>query len=328
MSKPNWSQPHITPAIEQPPGGGGDRRVAHPLVVAIILNWNNARDTLRCLQSVHASDYAPLRVLVVDNASHDDSLAVIRAHAPDIEVMANAENLGYAGGNNVGIQRAIEHGADYVLLLNDDTVIDPAMVSALVTAARQCPDGGIFGPKVYSLEEPGVLLSAGAALGRWSELTSRALGCVDDGRWDHLTEVDYLWGCALLVSRQAIAAAGMLDPAFFAYHEDIDWCYRIRAAGYKVLFVPQAKAWHPDTRRWREESALVTYYMSRNHLQLISKHHLGTGEMLGSLATFARRLVSWSVRPKWRHKRHQRDALARALFDFTRGRFGRADHIH
>jgi GT2 family glycosyltransferase len=299
-----------------------------PAVTAIILNWNDAADTVRCLQSVYASDYGALRVLVVDNGSRDDSVAVIRRHYPHIDLIVNAENLGYAGGNNVGVERAIAQGADYVLILNDDLVVDPTMVSALVTAAQDHPEGGIFGPKVYSLDEPNVLLSTGAGLGRWSELTSLALGCVDDGRWDRMAEVDYLWGCAVLVSRRAIAKAGMLDVDFFAYHEDIDWCYRIRAAGYKVLFVPHAKSWHPDTRRWRQESALVTYYMSRNHLRLIAKHHLGTAEMLGSLATFVRRLVSWSVRPKWRHKRHQRDALARALLDFARGRSGRADHIH
>jgi GT2 family glycosyltransferase len=296
----------------------------NPHVSIIILNWNNASDTLRCLASVVASDYAPYEAIVVDNASQDDSVVVIRERYPQVKILRNVENLGYADGNNVGIAYALDHGADYALVLNDDTVVAPDMLSALVRAAEADPRAGMLGPKVYSLEEPQVLLTTGAELAAGSEIINPAMGTTDRGQWDKQAEVGYLWGCAVLARRQVIQKVGMLDPRFFAYQEDIDWCYRIRAAGYKCLFVPEAHCWHPDTRPGRGDSALVTYYMSRNHLLFVIKHRLGARELIRSLAVYMRRVMSWSLRPKWRHKRPQRDALVRAMLDFALGRYGKA----
>jgi GT2 family glycosyltransferase len=262
-----------------------------PRLVAVVLNWNNAPDTLRCL---------------------------------DLALLENRENLGYAGGNNVGIQYALDRGADYVLLLNDDAVVAPDALSALLDAAQDHPGVGFLGPKVLSLEEPRQLLSAGGILDREWRSSHRGADELDEGQFDELAEVDWLSGCALLVSREAIRRVGMLDPAFFAYHEDVDWCYRGRQAGLGVLLVPGAKVWHPDTRVQQLDSPLVTYYMARNSLLFLSKHRLGTDLLLRRLGRYLYRLVSWSIRSGWRHKRQQRDALLRAVLDFGRRRFGRS----
>lgn len=298
--------------------------MSKPAVAAIILNWNNAPDTLRAVEAVYKTGYQPLEVVVVDNASRDDSVACIRAAFPQATLLVNAENQGYAEGNNVGLRHALAQGADYLLVLNDDTVVAPDMIDALVEAAEADTRAGILGPKVYTLEQPNVILSAGAYLEKGGHITTPALGSVDEGQWDQVADVGYLSGCAVLVRRAAAEKAGLLDAQFFAYQEDIDWCYRIRDAGFRCLYIPQARCWHPDTRTGRENSPLVTYYMSRNHLLFVRKHRLGAGEMARSLAVFLRRILSWSLRPKWRYKRPQRDALARALFDFALGRFGKA----
>src|SRR5690606_10685761 len=206
---------------------------------------------------------------------------------------------------NVGIDYGMKQGADYILVLNDDAVVAKDMIDALVQAAETDQRAGILGPKVYTLEQPNVILSTGAYLARGSQIITPALGEVDQGQWDRLEDVGYLSGCAVLVRREAIEKAGMLDERFYLYQEDIDWCYRIRAAGYRCLYIPQARCWHPDTRTGREYSALVTYYMTRNHLLFVKIHKLGTQEMIVSLAVFIRRALSWSLRPKWRDKRPQ-----------------------
>jgi GT2 family glycosyltransferase len=295
-----------------------------PFVGVIILNWNNSEDTICCLDSVYKSTYQSFEAIVVDNASRDDSVVRIRESFPNVTILVNQENLGYVGGNNVGIEYAVQWGADYVLILNDDTVVAPDMISNLVSTAEIEQNAGILGPKVYTLEQPNVLLSTGAYLKSGSEIYTPALGTVDHGQWDQQPDPGYLSGCAVLVKRKVMDEVGMLDPKFFAYQEDIDWCYRIREAGYRCVLVPGAKCWHPDTRTGRENSPLVTYYMSRNHLLFVIKHKLGLVELIRSIGVFVRRILSWSLRPKWQYKRPQRDALVRALIDFLMGRFGKA----
>jgi GT2 family glycosyltransferase len=119
----------------------------------------------------------------------------------------------------------------------------------------------------------------------------------------------------------------MLDEEFFAYHEDADWCYRGKQAGFRALFVPAARVWHPDTRRRDLDSPTVTYYISRNRLLFVRKHGLGIGKIIQTVARYMVLAANWSVRPKWRRKRHQRDALIRAVTDFLRGRSGRAEWL-
>lgn len=298
-----------------------------PEVTTIILNWNNASDTLACLGSTAAIDYAKHRVIVVDNGSTDDSVDIITGEYPEVTVLETGANLGYTGGNNRGIEYALKDSCDYVWLLNDDVTVAPDSLSALVLVAESEPKAGFLGPKVHMREDPQRLLSAGGKLGENWRPQHRGIGELDQGRFDEVAEVDYLSGCALLVSRRLIEKAGGLDNDFFAYHEDIEWCYRGRQAGFRVLFVPEAKVWHPDTLRRDAESALVTYYMSRNQLLFLAKHHLGLGVLARCLATYALRVVNWSIRPKYRHKRHQRDALLRAMLDVLLGRFGEAESL-
>ncbi len=155
----------------------------------------------------------------------------------------------------------------------------------------------------------------------------RGLGELDVGQFGGPATVDYLTGCAVLVRRALIESVGALDERFFLYEEDVEWCYRGRRAGFQSVLVPQAKVWHPDTRRRDELSARVTYYTTRNKLLLIRVHRLGGRVVAAHLLRHARTLASWTVRPKWRHKRAQRRALVRALLDAARGRWGAAEGV-
>jgi GT2 family glycosyltransferase len=295
-----------------------------PKVAILVLNWENAADTLRCLQSLSQLDYDAHQVIVVDNGSTDDSAAAIAASYPAVVILESRENLGYTGGNNLGIAHALEHGCDYIWLLNDDVIVARDSLSLLMSVALAQPKVGLLGPMVRMCKDPQRILSAGGRLDRDAHPQHRGMGELDEGQFDRVAEADYLSGCALLVSRELVEEIGGLDDDFFAYYEDVEWCYRAKQAGFQVLFVPEARVYHPDTRRRDAVSALVMYYMSRNQLLFIAKHRLGPGAMARHLATYVLWIMNWSVNSKWRHKRRQRDALLRAMLDFSFGRFGRA----
>lgn len=298
-----------------------------PFVAIIILNWNQPKDTLACLAAVAALDYPAVLTLVVDNGSTDDSVERIRAACPNMEIIETGANQGYTGGNNAGIRRALAHGAAYIWLLNDDTIAAPNSLSVLVRAAEADPGAGFIGPLVRMRERPDLILSAGGVLGPDMRPRHRGLGELDEGQYNKIAEADFLSGCALLVSRSTIERIGLLDEAFFAYGEDVEWCSRGSRAGLKVLFVPQAVVWHPDTRQRDENSARVMYYITRNHLLFLRKHRLGAGNLARALLRNVILLANWTLNPKWRRARPKRDALWLALRDFALGRFGKSKDL-
>ncbi len=301
--------------------------IALPSVFAVVLNWNNAPDTINCVTSLRQLKYPDCQVLVVDNGSQDNSVTQIRQRFPEVPILELQENLGYAGGNNRGIEHALNQGCDYVWLLNDDVTVASGALSALMAVALDEPRAGFLGPKVYMREDPQRILSAGGKFSNDWHPEHRGMGELDEGQLDRIADVDFLSGCALLVRRRLVEEVGGLDNDFFAYCEDVEWCYRAKTAGFKLLYVPEATVWHPDTRLRDANSPLVTYYISRNHLLFLAKHRLGTGTVFRSLAVNLLRIMNWSIRPKWRHKRHQRDVLLWAMLDFSRGRIGRARYF-
>lgn len=298
-----------------------------PSVCIIILNWNNARDTLACLDAVKQLTYPNFSTLVVDNHSADDSLAQIRAKHPQAELLPLAQNFGYTGGNNRGIQHALQAGFDYVWLLNDDLVVAPDALTHLMAAAVAEPKAGILGPKVCTSEDRQTILSAGGTLVNGWQLQQHGAGQQDQGQYDQLTDVDFIMGCAMLVRRDVIEQVGLLEERFFAYEEDLDWCYRTKQAGFRVLYVPAAVTWHPDTSQRDEFSTRVVYYMARNKLIFVRKHQLGLGVFSQVILHDLKTLTSWTLRKRWQNKREQRNALALALLDFFRGKDGRCEWI-
>jgi len=295
-----------------------------PRIGVILVNWNRAADTLRCLASVLASAYDNYEVVVVDNASGDGSAEAIEAAQPGLTLLRNPVNAGFAGGNNLGIRHCLARGADYVFLLNNDAVVDPSALSALAAAAAAHPQVGFLGAKICALEDRRVVLSAGGVLRDGWQPAHCGMGEADAGQPAEPAAVDYLSGAALLAGRRAVETIGLLDEDFFLYYEDVEWAYRARRAGFQVWIVPAARVYHPDTRRRDQDSAVVTYYAARNSLLFAKKHRLGYAVFLRLWLSHGRNLLSWSLRPRWRHKRRQRDALARGLRDFAWGRWGPA----
>lgn len=217
----------------------------HTKVAVILVNWNGREVTLDCLRSLRAVRSHALHVLVVDNASTDGSVEAIQLNFPEAEILQQSSNLRFAGGNNAGIKRALELNAEYILLLNNDTVVDPSVVQALVgrmDADQQC---GMVAPKIYYYDRPEVLWFAGAKVSFWTG-TMRHIGIreVDCGQHDRARETDYATGCCTLIRSSVVRAAGVLDESYFMYGEDADWSMRVKRAGYTVWYEPEGKVWH------------------------------------------------------------------------------------
>jgi GT2 family glycosyltransferase len=284
-----------------------------PKASIIVLNWNDAPSTLDCLESLAQLEYDPYEILVVDNGSTDDSVSQIRQRYPNVLLLETGHNLGYAEGNNVGIRHALGRGAEYLFLVNNDVSVGPRALIRLVSIAQRFPDTAFLGPKIYHREDVRRIQSAGADLDFLWRSRQRGLDELDRGQCDALQEVDYVIGAAVLVRARLLDEIGLLDPGFFLYREDVDWCLRARCLKYRVLYVPQAEVWHRSHHVREHELPRVTYYMTRNSLMLVRKHHGGSTRLALLLLRHMLTAATWTIRPKWRHKRDERNALLKGI---------------
>jgi len=296
--------------------------MAQPYVITIILNTNRRADTLECLTSLLQSTYARHKAIVLDNHSTDGSVEAIRAAFPTVEIVALEQNLGYAGNNNVGIELALSQGADWVFVLNEDTILDPGCLEQLITVGESDPRIGIVGPMVYHHDEPSVIQSAGGWLGpKWNSL-HLAKDEPDRGQFSTPHTVEWISGCAILVRRPVIEQVSMLDARFFYYWEETEWCVRARKAGWQIMHVPSAKLWHKGVQRNYHPKPSLTYYSTRNRLLFLTKHRAPLQAQVNAWAQIARTLTSWTVKPKWRSMREHRNAMWRGVLDFLQQRWG------
>ena len=243
-------------------------------VYIIILNWNGKEDTIECLESLKHITYSNYEILLVDNGSTDGSVECLRERYPRLEIIETGVNLGFAEGNNVGMRRAMNEGAEYVLLLNNDTVVDSEFLGELVKVAESDPKIGFAGPKVYYYDYDGrkdVLNFAGGKLNMWKGLSYHiGVNEIDNGQYNEIKKVDYAEGSCLFVSKEVINKIGLLDPIYFTYWEENDWCVRGKNAGYRSFFVPKAKIWHKIGAS--NVSQKNIYYMTRNKFWFMRKY--------------------------------------------------------
>lgn len=301
---------------------------ASPAVAIVILNWNNAPDTIECLESTSRLDYANLRTLVVDNGSTDGSAEAIRAAYPDIEILALEGNLGYAEGNNVGIREALKQSPDYVFVLNNDVFLEPDALTRLVAAMEAAPQAAMAGPRVYCTDPAGAIFAEGSFV-RWSRGRIEHRGMY--GRADeNLTgpePVDFLVGCGVLIRSSLIERIGLLDPGFFLNYEDVEWGVRAARSGFRSLYVPDAVLYHKVSATLGPGSAANTYYMTRNGLRFFWNNAPGMSRFLSTALIVLRTMrtvTAWTLRSQYRTPefRSKRRANLFALRDFLFGRFG------
>jgi len=245
-----------------------------PKVSIIILNWNGKSDTLNCLASVLKINYQNYNVIIVDNGSQDDSIIAIKQKFPNVHLIATGENLGYAGGNNVGIQYALDNNADYILVLNNDTIVAPDLIDLLTQAAEKHPDTAAFGPVVCELDNPEIIWTAGEfftdIVSPISVKQGESISSIVD---QNPLDTQWVNGAAFFVKANIFRRIGLFDEKFFLTYEESDWCCRAQNKGYNCLVIPSAFIWHKVASSFGNESSpLRAYYSTRNKLLFVEKN--------------------------------------------------------
>lgn len=246
-------------------------------VAVVILNWNGGEDILECVQSVFESSHKALDVVIVDNGSVDGSSDAIRSRFPHVHFLVNAHNLGFAKGSNQGMEWALERGIQYVLLLNGDARLNANTLDELVAVAEGENDKVVACPRIY-LGRPtnGVnrLWFAYGTVKLWAGLFQNpAFNQIDAPKWSEPRDMEYASGCCMLIPLQILQQVGMLDEAFFAYCEDIDFSLRVRKAGFLLRYVPNALLWHGSHHpTGRVRTPTYRYLSTRNNLWVVRKH--------------------------------------------------------
>ena len=221
---------------------------ATPRTLVVVLNWNGAEDTLACLESLRALDYPAFDVLVIDNGSRASVVPEVRRQFPQHRCVELPTNLGYAGGNNVGLRDALAGGYDFVWVLNNDTAVEPDALASAVAAAR-APRVAAVGGKVLDFADRSRLwMTYGAIDYRQSLVRLAGWGERDRGQYDQERDVEWVPGCALLLSCAALREVGAFDERFFAYHEDVDWCTSARERGWRIVYEPRSVVLHKGNR--------------------------------------------------------------------------------
>ena len=241
-----------------------------PLVVAVVLVYDRWDCLPRCLAALSASSYPNLRILVVDNGSAVPPPPDVAARMAGFETLRIPRNLGYAGGNNVGIRRARELGAAQVLLVNDDAYVSRDAVAGLVAAMAADPSVAAAGPLVLYARRPGVIQSAGGLWDRrrlWN--AHRGEGEPDRGQYQGIVEADYVDGCCVLLRASALGETGLLDEGFFLYFEELELCHRLRGRGFRCVVVPSVRVEHEGGGVPAPRSAVSAYFSHRNRLRFI-----------------------------------------------------------
>jgi GT2 family glycosyltransferase len=276
-----------------------------PRVLVVVLNWNGAADTLACLESLAAADYPAFATLVIDNGSRSSVAPAVRQRFPATACVELPANLGYAGGNNVGLRRALAEGYDFACVLNNDTVVDPGFLGAAVAAAS-APRVAAAGGKVVSFDDPGRLwMTYGSVTYRQSLIRLEGWGERDRGQFDTAREVEWVPGCAVLLSCAALADVGLFDERFFAYHEDVDWCTRARERGWRIVYAPEAVVRHRGQRTLGGPAyTSPRKYLSARNTVLFARKHASTRQLVKLWAfivltlpfVFLRRLATGEAR--------------------------------
>jgi len=237
----------------------------------VILNWNGKNDTLACLTSLEQTEAPPFDMIVVDNGSTDDSVVEIAKRFPQITLLETGQNLGYAGGNNVGIEHALKQGTDLILLLNNDTIVDRHFIAALLKSAQEAPNLGIIGAYPIRMTDPEKIDHLG---GRWNNVTATfdliGLGAQIGFKSDQT--LDYVCGCSILIRKQVFEKIGLLEPTFFLFWEEADFCMRAKKAGFDIGVCYEALLLHKVSASFVGGTPHKTYFWWRGRCLWIERN--------------------------------------------------------
>ncbi|AXC11518.1 glycosyl transferase, family 2 [Acidisarcina polymorpha] len=259
-----------------------------PSVTCIVLNWNGWADTIECLKALERCVYPRLNVVVVDNGSTNDSVLRIKAAHPGVALLEAGRNLGFAGGNNIGIRYALERGADFVWLLNNDTEAAADALSALVGKATGDREIGAVASVCYYADSPSTVQAwAGARVNLWIGYARNSVVPRPDAWFQSL------YGASILLRSEALREAGLLDEGFFHYLEETELCLRLVEKGWRLAAAPESKILHKVAGSTGRESPVLDRYFTASGLRILRLHSPAPGlaMFLFLAARFARRLA-------------------------------------
>lgn len=301
-------------------------------VSIIILHFNGTEDTLECLKSIgklRTNNYE-LLTIVVDNGSEErlrmnDKRSMIKG----LKIIRNKENLGFAGGNNVGIRYALENGADHIVILNNDTFVHENLIEELLKVAESAKKSGIVVPKIYfaagfefhkdryKKEDRGKVIWYAGGIMDWKNVIGHHRGVdeVDHRQYDETSETEFSSGCCMLIKREVLEKVGLFDERYYLYYEDSDLSIRSKRAGFKILYAPKAILWHKNAGSAEGSgSKLQDYYITRNRLLFGMQY----APLRSKLA-----LLRESLGLLFNGRQWQR----RGVLDFYVGKFGKGSYV-
>lgn len=252
-----------------------------PLLTILTVNYNGWEVTCRMIDSLQAHLHLPYEIIVVDNGSGQDEGRRLQERYPRAIVLHSSTNLGFAGGNNLGLNIA---RGKYILLINNDTFVEDGSLEYLCRAMDEHPTWGIVCPKIrFAAENRPIQFAGYTPLSRVT-MRNRLIGFgePDNGQWDAPATTPYAHGAAMMVRKDALSKAGLMPELYFLYYEELDWSLRFTEAGYRIGYEPRATVYHLESSTTGAESPAKTYYITRNRLFFAARNRRG-GERIASI---------------------------------------------
>ncbi|WP_039657096.1 glycosyltransferase family 2 protein [Clostridium tyrobutyricum] len=245
-----------------------------PLVYIILVNYNGHKDTIECINSFKKINYKNYKIIIIDNESSDDSLNVLKKKTNGCIIIESKKNLGFAGGNNLGIKYALDHSADYIMLLNNDTLVKTDFLANMLNSFSKDKKVGLVGCKIMYYPEKNIIWYGGGYID-WFKFIGAHYGMkqIDNGQCDDEKEIDFMTGCCMLIKAKIFEKVGFLPEDYFMYFEDVDFCVKIKNFGYKIWYNPKAVIYHKvGLSSGGEESPFSIEWCTRNRLLFMNKH--------------------------------------------------------
>lgn len=291
----------------------------NPLISIVTLTWNTTEVTCDFLRSLNEhGTYRNLEVIVVDNGSKEDPTPVFKAIYPDVKVILNGRNLGFTGGNNVGIRAA---KGDFLFIVNNDTEVTPGLLEGLLEIFAQYPDAGIVSPKFHYFFHKGTIEYAGYNTVNIFTGRNGMIGCreQDQGQYNEVKVTNYAHGGGMMVPRKIIDEVGGLPEDFFIYYEEFDWCDQIKRKGYKVYYQPKSLIYHKESMTTGKSSPFKTFYHTKNRIYYMRRNAPKVGLLVFyayfTFITIPKNTLTFLIKGK---KAHLRSFWKGILWQFNR----------
>jgi GT2 family glycosyltransferase len=246
-------------------------KTEHPLVSLIILNYNQLKVTCEFLDSARSLEYPNYEIIMVDNASKEDPTSIIQSRYPEVTLIRNEVNLGFTGGNNVGINAA---RGDYFLIINNDTEVVPDLIERMLEPFAKDARVGVVSPKIRYYAHPHIIQYAGSTEMNPFTGRNKMIGLMqeDRGQFDTPGDTAYAHGAAMMVKREVVKKVGVMPDIFFIYYEELDWSAHIRRAGYRVYYQPTALIFHKESATMGKTSPVKAYFQNRNRILFMRRN--------------------------------------------------------